>query len=221
MPSRSLQRCAMRNTSKSKFRLRRQSRGLAAVEFALVLPVLLLLMLSVYDFARTIQANMILVNISREGAHLASRNSGYGYQRILDSLAATTPPLDMSAAGMMYVTKLMGHGEKGGAVRNIVLEQYRWVRGWERSHYSPDSRVWNCGDGGRGHWAGDGSCAGLPSPGDGSPSAQAMQGQLADGDVVYAVEIYYLNPSLFGGTQVGGGLEVPALERELYAITLL
>lgn len=200
---------------------RTRSRGLAAVEFALVLPILLLLVLAVYDFARTIQANMILVNVSREGANLSSRNSGYGYQQIFDSLAATTPPLDMPAEGMMYITKLMGHGEKGGAVRNIVVEQYRWVRGWNQSRYAPSSRVWNCGEGGRGNWAADGSCAGLPAPGDASPSARAMQGRLADGDVVYAVETFYLNPSLFGGTQVGGSLAVPLIDRELYAITLL
>lgn len=67
--------------------------GVAAVEFALFLPVLLLLALPMFDFARAIQANMILVNMSREGASLASRASlEYTSQQIIGSLASTSPP---------------------------------------------------------------------------------------------------------------------------------
>ena len=88
---------------------RRAARGIAAVEFAIVLPLLALLLFMLADLSRAIQAKTILLNISREGANLASRStsdlSGSG-QAIMNALAASTPPLDMNKRGMIYITKL-------------------------------------------------------------------------------------------------------------------
>jgi Flp pilus assembly protein TadG len=47
-------------------------RGSAAVEFALLLPVLLLLLFGVIDFGRAINAQITLTQAAREGARLAS-----------------------------------------------------------------------------------------------------------------------------------------------------
>lgn len=56
-------------------RMRNQVRraGVAAVEFAVVLPLLLLLMLGTWEVGRTVQMQQILVNAAREGARVAAQ----------------------------------------------------------------------------------------------------------------------------------------------------
>ena len=125
----------------------RAARGIAAVEFAIVLPLLAVLLFMVVDLSRAIQAKIILLNISREGANLSARATSDlsgSSQGIMNALAATTPPLDMPARGMIYITKIMGYTAKSG-LRNIVLEQYRWDAGAKVSGYLPASQVWRCG----------------------------------------------------------------------------
>ena len=53
----------------------RRSRGQALVEFALALPMVLLLLLGASDFARGMGAYIELGNVAREGAHYGSLNS--------------------------------------------------------------------------------------------------------------------------------------------------
>jgi Flp pilus assembly protein TadG len=54
----------------------RADRGAAAVEFALVLPVLLLLLFGIIDFGRMVHAKVTLTEAAREGARTAAlRNS--------------------------------------------------------------------------------------------------------------------------------------------------
>ena len=103
-----------------KLPIRRQ-KGVAAVEFALVLPFLLMLAVPVFDLARIVQGDMILTNLSREGANLASRSS-QDPQTIMTALAMTTPPLDMASNGSMYISKIMGNGP---GKQNVILEHYR------------------------------------------------------------------------------------------------
>ncbi len=45
----------------------RNSRGTAMVEFALILPVLLVLGFAIVDFGLLIQARLIITNVAREG----------------------------------------------------------------------------------------------------------------------------------------------------------
>ncbi|NGY58035.1 pilus assembly protein [Lentzea sp. NEAU-D13] len=47
-------------------------RGAAAVEFALVLPILLMLMCGIVDFGRALHAQVVLTQAAREGARLAA-----------------------------------------------------------------------------------------------------------------------------------------------------
>ncbi len=51
---------------------RRRRTGVAAVEFALVVPVFLLLVFGIIEFGRAIMVQQILVNASREGARAAA-----------------------------------------------------------------------------------------------------------------------------------------------------
>jgi Flp pilus assembly protein TadG len=49
-------------------------RGAAAVEFALILPILLLLIFGIIDFGRALNAQITLTQAAREGARLVSLN---------------------------------------------------------------------------------------------------------------------------------------------------
>ncbi|MGK5048090.1 TadE/TadG family type IV pilus assembly protein [Janthinobacterium sp. GB4P2] len=194
----------------------RAARGIAAVEFAIVLPLLALLLFMVVDLSRAIQAKIILLNISREGANLASRAtsdlSGSG-QTIMNALAASTPPLDMNGRGMIYITKIMGYASSPTAgVRNIVLEQYRWDAGAKASGYLPASQVWRCSS-----WS-NGTCTGIAKD-DKAPVLTLMSGQLADGELIYAVETFYNFDMLFGTLKIGNST-TPILGPDLTSMTI-
>src|SRR4051794_34205705 len=77
-------------------KLRSRRRGVAAVEFALVLPFLLLLLIGVWELGRMIQVQMILHNAARDGARLAAQsnivNSSGAYTQI--RFNSGTPNID-------------------------------------------------------------------------------------------------------------------------------
>lgn len=55
-------------------RVRSADRGAAAVEFALVLPLLLLLVFGIIDFGRALNAQVTITQAAREGARLVALN---------------------------------------------------------------------------------------------------------------------------------------------------
>ncbi|CAB3749933.1 TadE family protein [Paraburkholderia humisilvae] len=199
-----------------------RARGAAAIEMALLLPILVAVALPVVDFARNMQAQMILINVSREGANLASRASlTFPMQTIMSSLTMTTPPLNMTAHGMIYITQIIGNNNcdvNNNNCTGVVVAQYRWTSG---NDTSASSKLWNCGSSGT-SWAtdGTGSCAGLPSPGKTSPQVSLLQGQLSNGQIAYAVEAFYVQQPLIGGLNLGSILKTPALSPNLYAMTV-
>jgi hypothetical protein len=201
----------------------RRMAGVASVEFALLLPLLVLLAVPVYDLARNIQANLILVNLSREGANLALRASlTYPMQTIMSDLISTTPPLDMTDNGMMYITEVMGDNENCNAqgtnctIRNIVLAQYQWLPNGTQSAYAPASAVWNCPGV---DWASDGSCSSIGT-GLSAPTANVLSGQLSAGQIVYVVESFYRMQYLFGSANFGLGAKTTVLDPDLYAMNV-
>ena len=200
---------------------RKAASGIAAIEMGFLLPILVFLTLPVIDFGRAIQANQILVNLTREGANLASRDSNDTPQVIMNTLSATTPPLKMPQRGMIYITKIMGYCAVSGpncAATNVVLEQYEWLSGWQQASGAvPASKIWNCGGSGS-SWAGDGSCGGIPSGGN-APPVSFMAGSLHDGDVAYVVDAYYNFDMLFSGLSLGG-MTMPGIGPNLYSITV-
>lgn len=200
---------------------RRKTRGIVSVEFALLLPLLLGIALPLYDVARNIQAQMILINVSREGANLSSRAaSTFPMQTIMSSLAATTPPLNMAANGMIYITEIMGSqgcDSNGNNCTGTVVAQWKWTGG---SDGGAASKIWNCTTAGT-TWATDGSgaCNGIG----GKTPAQAvtlLQGKLSDGQIAYAVEAFYVQTPLIGGINLGNGISTPALSPNLYAMSV-
>lgn len=173
-----------------------RSRGAAAVEAALLLPLLVLLALPVADLARALQARLILDAISREGASLAARGTlplNEASQSIMDTLAATAPPLDLRRDGMLFVSRIMG-----SASGPVVLEQHRWLGGGHPASVA----VAACAG-----WDAAGRCT---EPGPVALDANAAPG---DGEVVHAFEAHYRFRPWFGAL-------LPGLEADLHALTL-
>ncbi|KQQ33641.1 hypothetical protein ASF61_11295 [Duganella sp. Leaf126] len=200
----------------------RRQRGIAAVEFALLLPLLVFLIMAVTDFARGLQANAVLINLSREAANLAARSKlqlNDNSQAIMRAVAASAPPLDMNARGMLYITKLMGYKDSSGVITTVVLEQYRWddsanQLGYRVSGYGPPSRLWNCGN-----WnSNTGACSNIPT-GANAPRVSLMSGVLFEGEIIYVAESFYKFNMLFGGVALGP-FTVPNFGTNLYSMTV-
>jgi Flp pilus assembly protein TadG len=66
-------------------------RGTAAVEFALMVPVLLLILFGIIDFGRALNAQITLTGAAREGVRLAAL--GYSNAAIQARVAAAAPSL--------------------------------------------------------------------------------------------------------------------------------
>jgi hypothetical protein len=178
-------------------RRHRLSRGAAAVEAALLLPLLVLLALPVADLARALQARLILDAISREGASLAARGTlplKDAIQPIMDTLALTAPPLDMRRDGMLVVSRIMG-----AASGPAVLEQYRWLGGGQDAA----AAVAGCTE-----WDAAGRCVRR----DGSIALDADTAP-DDGEVVHAFEAHYRFRPWFGTL-------MPGLETDMHARTV-
>jgi Flp pilus assembly protein TadG len=81
-------------------------RGAAAVEFALVLPVLLLVLCGIIDFGRALHAQVVLTQAAREGARLAALGEPDASTRTLDAartlsaveVDVTSCPANLAAA---------------------------------------------------------------------------------------------------------------------------
>lgn len=198
--------------------LHARQRGVAAVEFALLLPLLLLLLFGMVDAGRALQANIIIANVSREGANLVSRGAiqlETGSQDIIYALMASTPPLNVNLQGMIYITRVMGVVSNGSA-RSVVLDQYRWDDaarglGYRASGYLPASRVYNCAT-----WNA-GTCTGISSSA--RPTVSTMSGKLADGEVVVVVETFYRYDMFMTGYAFGP-MSLPTIGPDLYSMTI-
>lgn len=196
----------------------RRERGVAAVEFALLLPMLLMLLFGMIDAGRALQANIIMVNIGREGANLVARGSTQldtGSQDILYALMASAPPLNVNQQAMVYITRVMGV-TSNGVSRSVVLDQYRWDDakrnlGYRISGYLPASRVYGCAS-----WNA-GLCASVISSN--RPSTSIMSGQLQDGELVYVVETFYRYDMLLAAP-ASAALDLPVFGPDLYSMTV-
>jgi Flp pilus assembly protein TadG len=75
----------------------RGDRGATLVEFALVAPVVLLLVVGSVDIARCLNALVTITNASREGAHYATMHPDANPSLIRAAVAGRVVPLDASA----------------------------------------------------------------------------------------------------------------------------
>jgi hypothetical protein len=155
-------------------------RGQAIIELAVALPLLILLLMGVYDFSRALHAQSIITNMSREGANLIARanmnlsgDEPTDFQNVLDLVGKTAQPLDMVHHGMMYIYKVERINN-----RNTITDELAW----NRSAASPK-----------------------PSR---NPSARNLGGiTLSPGQTAYGVEVYYQYRSLFFGSRFAPTLQ--------------
>lgn len=74
--------------------------GSTMVEFALVAPVVLLILVSCLDFARALNAYVTITNASREGARYATLHPAVDNAAIRSAVASRSIPLDGAAIGV-------------------------------------------------------------------------------------------------------------------------
>jgi len=209
----------MRPLSFAVVRHARRQRGVAAVELALLLPMLVVLLLCAIDGARALQANIIITNISREGANILSRSGADlddSSQDTINALMASAPPLNVNQLGMMYITRVMGD-VTNGVSRSVVLDQYRWddaerSQGFRRSGYAPQSKVYGCSA-----WSNTGKCSSVSSVS--RPTTTIMTGKLDPGEVVFVVETFYRFDMLVSGFTTGNNT-LPTFGPDLYSMSV-
>lgn len=85
--------------------------GFASTEFALVLPILVVMAFATLDIGRMIFARSVVANVSREGGSLASREIKSGPD-LAALLQASGTPLDLNAEGKIYISGLAA-GQSG------------------------------------------------------------------------------------------------------------
>jgi len=162
----------------------RRQTGNSIIEFALSLPVLLILVFGVVDYGRALHFSNVLSSMSREAANLSARTTALpGY--IIGALSATAQPLDLGTSGMVYLTSIVGRADAHGAVTAYVQDQHRLTGG----QAGLASRVYTCPS-----WNADGSCN---VPGGAKPLI-ALGVTLADGQVIEAAETAYLFQPIVG-----------------------
>ena len=150
-------------------------KGVASIEMVIVVPILILLGFGVIELARAIQANNMASNLTREGANLASRAITSTSQEVMDALALSADPLQLSQDGIIYITVVVG--ELGQ--NPYISEQHRWLN----SGYNGASQIWStCGT-----WNADGSCN-ISSP---PPRLSNFPISLDPGETAHVVEVVY------------------------------
>ena len=82
-----------------------QEKGIATLELALILPVLMIMAFGIIDLGGLIHARLVLTNVSREGGSLASRDIKVGSD-LLTMLMASGAPLDLNKSGRIYISKI-------------------------------------------------------------------------------------------------------------------
>lgn len=170
-------------------------RGVALVEMAIALPVLLTIMLGVIDLSRAIQFDNVITHLSREGANLAARVRSIEPAGIVNALASTAAPLRMNRDGMIYFSEITGQADGTGQ----ITRQFRAAQG----NHALQSRLWRCTA-----WQADSSCL-IPA----SKPAVTLPVPLRPGETVWAVETRYEYRLLTGF--------VLSLDPDLYAITIM
>lgn len=163
---------------KGGLKRRSHGSGQSMIELALILPILLLLCFGAAELSHAILFNNILINISREGANLASRTT-QSPQFIIDALNHTSAPLEMEAKGMLFISRVKGVDGGSGLVLSVVDEQYRAVQG----NTALTSRLWNCPQ-----WDAAGKCT---LPVSVATRVVAMPFAVGLGYEVYVVEALY------------------------------
>jgi Flp pilus assembly protein TadG len=82
--------------------------GQSAMEFALITPLMLVLMLTIIDFGRAIHFMQVMANLSRQGSNLASR--GTTLPASAAAVISGDAPLNLTNNGEVIVTSVANIG---------------------------------------------------------------------------------------------------------------
>ena len=83
--------------------LLRQEHGVAAVEFAIIVPILMLLVMGIIDFGHAWYMKQIITNASREGARYATRYTG-------------SPPISLNPSISNYILNTSAQNNNNGGI---------------------------------------------------------------------------------------------------------
>lgn len=155
-------------------KFKRVQSGFAAVEMTLITPFMLLLIGGLIEVTHFLQANSILIGVTREGANLVSRTSSSTPNEIMTLVSKTTGDLNLSSDGVIYITLVTGQEDDDP----YVNEQYIW----SDSGLSHSSSVWN----GCTSWTNH-QCD-LETP---PPTIASFPVSLEPNESVYVVEVHY------------------------------
>lgn len=112
-----------------QFRALGSPRGSAAVEFAFILPLLVVLIFAIIDFGRLVHARLVVTNVSREAANLASRYRDVEIQQEADDLlfllSSSGTPLSLDQNGRIIITKISAGTSSENAVPVISVQRSR------------------------------------------------------------------------------------------------
>jgi Flp pilus assembly protein TadG len=81
-----------------------KSSGQAAVEYAIIVTSMLLLLCAVIDFGRALNYMQVMVGLTRQGSNLASRGSTLA--QAAASVISGDAPLDLNSSGEVIVTSV-------------------------------------------------------------------------------------------------------------------
>ena len=108
--------------TRSPFAGRHGRRGTALIEFALILPILIILLLVTVDFGRLLQARLIISNVSREGGSLAARQTTVDTS-LTTVLKESGKPLDLIGPYGKIVITRVDAGTGTAAVNPTITTQ--------------------------------------------------------------------------------------------------
>ena len=100
-------------------------RGQTLVEFSMVLPLLLLLVLGVIEVGYALYENHQIIKLAREGSNLISRQSTL-QEAETALLAATTPPITFNQDGKLILS-VVRLGTGGGNLNRPIIAQRRVI----------------------------------------------------------------------------------------------
>jgi Flp pilus assembly protein TadG len=112
-------------SSRTDKNLRTGNSGQAAVEFAMIASVMLLLLFALIDFGRVLNCLQLMVGLSRQGSNLASR--GTSLPNSAAAVVVGDGPLDITRNGEVIVTSvtntnnvnlITGQASQGGISRS-------------------------------------------------------------------------------------------------------
>ena len=107
----------------------RGDRGAAAVEFALILPVFLLLVLGMIEFARAYNVQISVTNAAREGARVMAIHDDVGLAQdsAIAAAVSLSPPL---TAGDVVITPASCAASPGGTVEATIEYELPLITGF-------------------------------------------------------------------------------------------